>query len=79
MYIERTLSKAINDATETFPVVLVTGPRQVGKTTSLPQQYSQPYPENPENLFYGYRVMLLPERLGDSGFDDLMENMRLPM
>jgi len=38
MYIERTLSKAISDATETFPVVLVTGPRQVGKTTVLEQK-----------------------------------------
>jgi predicted AAA+ superfamily ATPase len=37
MYIERTLSKTINETTETFPVVLVTGPRQVGKTTVLEQ------------------------------------------
>ena len=33
MYIERSLSKIIRDATETFPVVLITGARQVGKTT----------------------------------------------
>ena len=33
MYIERTLSKIIKEATETFSVVLVTGARQVGKTT----------------------------------------------
>jgi predicted AAA+ superfamily ATPase len=34
-YIERTLSKVIKNATDTFPAVLVTGPRQVGKTTVL--------------------------------------------
>jgi predicted AAA+ superfamily ATPase len=33
MYYKRTLSKVISEATETFPVVLITGPRQVGKTT----------------------------------------------
>lgn len=33
MYIERTLSKIVRDATETFPVVLITGARQVGKST----------------------------------------------
>ncbi|MDR1553257.1 MAG: ATP-binding protein [Prevotellaceae bacterium] len=33
MYIKRTLSKIIQEATATFPVVLITGPRQVGKTT----------------------------------------------
>jgi predicted AAA+ superfamily ATPase len=33
MYIKRTLSKIIYEATSTFPVVLITGPRQVGKTT----------------------------------------------
>jgi predicted AAA+ superfamily ATPase len=33
MYYERTLYKVICKATATFPVVLLTGPRQVGKTT----------------------------------------------
>ena len=33
MYIERSLSKIVNDAAQTFPVVLITGARQVGKTT----------------------------------------------
>jgi len=33
MYIERTLSKIVQDVTGTFPVVLIIGPRQVGKTT----------------------------------------------
>lgn len=32
---QRTLEKTILDASETFPVILVTGPRQVGKTTLL--------------------------------------------
>lgn len=35
MYIERTLTNAIQQASKLFPVVLVTGPRQVGKTTCL--------------------------------------------
>ena len=33
MYIKRTIENSINDAGEFFPVVLITGPRQVGKTT----------------------------------------------
>ncbi|MCL2763390.1 MAG: ATP-binding protein, partial [Treponema sp.] len=33
MYIQRTLEKTIKRASSFFPVVLVTGPRQVGKTT----------------------------------------------
>jgi len=33
MYVERTLEKAIKQASGFFPVVLITGPRQVGKTT----------------------------------------------
>ena len=33
MFFKRTLSEVIKNATETFPVVLITGPRQVGKTT----------------------------------------------
>ncbi|MDR2563174.1 MAG: ATP-binding protein [Prevotellaceae bacterium] len=37
MYIERTLSKVIREATESFPVVLITGPRQTGKTTIFEQ------------------------------------------
>jgi predicted AAA+ superfamily ATPase len=32
---ERTLKKLILDVSESFPVLLVTGPRQVGKTTLL--------------------------------------------
>lgn len=34
-YIERTLEGFIREATEQFPVILVAGPRQVGKTTLL--------------------------------------------
>ncbi len=33
MYYKRTISPVIQNASETFPVVLITGPRQVGKTT----------------------------------------------
>ena len=35
--LERTLSRTIRNASETFPVILLTGPRQVGKTTLLEQ------------------------------------------
>jgi len=35
MYIDRTLERVIEDATRRFPAILVTGPRQVGKTTLL--------------------------------------------
>ncbi len=35
MYIKRQLEAAVLRASETFPVVMVTGPRQVGKTTML--------------------------------------------
>lgn len=35
MYYERILEKTIAETSNTFPVVLVTGPRQVGKTTLL--------------------------------------------
>lgn len=35
MYFKRTLTEVIKNISETFPVLLVTGPRQVGKTTLL--------------------------------------------
>lgn len=35
MYIARNLEKVVLEVTEEYPVVLVTGPRQVGKTTML--------------------------------------------
>lgn len=41
MYIERTLSKTILDANKHFKVLLLTGPRQVGKTTLLKQLQKQ--------------------------------------
>lgn len=34
-YIKRNLEKVVNQATKEYPVVIVTGPRQVGKTTML--------------------------------------------
>jgi predicted AAA+ superfamily ATPase len=33
--LERTLSKTIESVSKEFPVILLTGPRQVGKTTLL--------------------------------------------
>lgn len=35
MYIKRTIEKTVVSISETYPVLLVTGPRQVGKTTLL--------------------------------------------
>jgi predicted AAA+ superfamily ATPase len=35
MYIKRTIEQAIRQASAFFPVVALTGPRQVGKTTVL--------------------------------------------
>ena len=35
MYIHRSLEKALKESLEQFPVVLVTGPRQAGKSTFL--------------------------------------------
>ncbi len=34
-YISGSLEKIVNQVTKEYPVVLVTGPRQVGKTTML--------------------------------------------
>ena len=34
-YITRSLEKVVMEVTKEYPVVLVTGPRQVGKTTML--------------------------------------------
>ena len=33
MYLPRTLEKSVLTSSDSFPVLLVTGPRQVGKTT----------------------------------------------
>ena len=35
MYINRDLEKVVLRTSKSFPVVLITGPRQVGKTTML--------------------------------------------
>lgn len=35
MYLKREISSAVTEASSQFPVVILTGPRQVGKTTLL--------------------------------------------
>jgi predicted AAA+ superfamily ATPase len=35
MYYERTLKQTLQSISETFPILMLTGPRQVGKTTLL--------------------------------------------
>ena len=35
MYIKRHMEETVKECLEQFPIVLVTGPRQVGKTTLL--------------------------------------------
>lgn len=37
MYITRSLEKVVKSASKSFRVLLLTGPRQVGKTTLLEQ------------------------------------------
>jgi len=39
MYIQRTLSPTLREALAAFPAVLLTGPRQSGKTTFLRREY----------------------------------------
>ncbi|NCP03248.1 MAG: ATP-binding protein [Deltaproteobacteria bacterium] len=39
-YYQRTLSQAIRKAIKTFPAILITGPRQAGKTTLLKTEYA---------------------------------------
>ena len=41
MYIKRTMETTIIKASHSFPVLMVTGPRQIGKTTLL-QRCSEP-------------------------------------
>ncbi len=43
MYIKRHLEKVIEQAQSSFKIVLLTGPRQVGKTTVLRQLYQEKY------------------------------------
>lgn len=43
MFIPRTIITATKKALSTFPVVLITGPRQVGKTTMLKQNFAATY------------------------------------
>jgi pimeloyl-ACP methyl ester carboxylesterase len=39
--IPRTLEKAVQKAMKSFPAILVTGPRQSGKTTLLTERFSK--------------------------------------
>jgi predicted AAA+ superfamily ATPase len=43
MYLNRTLSKALGQALDAFPAVLLTGPRQSGKTTFLRHELGERY------------------------------------
>lgn len=47
-YIKRTIEKNVSDMANSFPVVMITGPRQVGKTTLLNMLMKQ----NNENINY---------------------------
>lgn len=42
-YIERTLQPVILDAAQQFPAVVLTGPRQYGKTTLLKHMFGENY------------------------------------
>jgi predicted AAA+ superfamily ATPase len=41
MYYKRTLSKIVKNTSDTFPAVLINGPRQVGKTTLFEHSISK--------------------------------------
>ena len=43
MYLNRTLSQALGQALDAFPAVLLTGPRQSGKTTFLRHELGERY------------------------------------
>jgi predicted AAA+ superfamily ATPase len=43
MYVQRILSKALRHSLDAFPAVLVTGPRQSGKTTFLRHEVGERY------------------------------------
>ena len=43
MYYERTIEPVVRSVSETFPVLLLTGPRQVGKSTLLERIASIPF------------------------------------
>ncbi len=43
MYIKRLLEKSLKDSLNTFPVVLITGPRQSGKTTLVQKVFGKKY------------------------------------
>ena len=43
MYIQRSLSKVVLKTSQSFKVLLLTGPRQVGKTTLLKKITKKPF------------------------------------
>ncbi|RMG83075.1 MAG: GTP-binding protein, partial [Bacteroidetes bacterium] len=43
-YIPRNIGSRFRDALESFPAVLLTGPRQSGKTTFLKEEFGKEYP-----------------------------------
>ncbi len=43
MYIKRTVENAILDASQSFPCVVVYGPRQVGKSTTIDYLFGSKY------------------------------------
>jgi len=77
MFFERTLSKVLENVSKTFPVVLITGPRQVGKTTlfeksmednrtyiSLDDPQLRAFAKNDPNLFLQtYKTPLLIDEI----------------
>ena len=74
MYLTRSLEKIVSTASEFFPVVLVTGARQVGKTTLLRQMMERAGVQDYVSLDDPMRRELAAS---DPGL--FMQNLKLPV
>ena len=51
-YISRTMEKTVDKMKKSFPVIMITGPRQVGKTTLLSMMAEKDKNEKINFIFY---------------------------
>ena len=57
MYYERTIEKTVRNISDTFPVLLLTGPRQVGKSTLLDNPTIRALAQKDPELFYSVTLL----------------------